>query len=319
MTITKGLFMGGVLCLLIGCGGEEGAATAGEDSAPEPGDPVVVEVQQKLYTRTDFERYITLIAGETAPDLGPDTRSRLFDHFLEEKLLLAEAFNRDLSLTQQEKRNFLAKLKFRFEEDEKADSWEDIDTSSLFDRLLVEKLTVELVKDISVSDEEVDAYYEQHKRDFLQPERVRVSQILLDTEDKAVEVLESLQGASEAEFRRIASEQSQGMEAERGGEMGGFQLGQLPSEMERVIFALQPGEISQVLESSYGFHIFRLDEKSTADLIPREEAALEIEVRILDEKIKAFMHTYVGTLRNRLEWTAYTHKLGFSYQRNQDV
>ncbi len=213
----------------------------------------------------------------------------------------------------------MAKLNLRFDGEEKPGSWDENETSSLFDRLLVEKLTVELVKDIVVTEDEVSAYYDQKKRDFLRPELVRVSQILLDREDKAIEVFESLKNADEAEFRRKASKESQGMEAARGGEMGAFELGQLPFEMEQVIFALKPGEISQVFESSYGFHIFRLDSKTEPELIPEEEAAVEIEVKILDQKIKEYMLTYLTSLKNRLDWTSHPQNLTFPYQRNQDV
>ena len=319
MKVAKGLVMGGALCMLIGCMGEDGSSASLEKAAANKGDPVVLEVQGKLYVYSDFDIYMTAIAGESVQELGPDTKSRLFDSFIEEKILLAEARNRNISLTQAEKRNFLVKLNLRFDGEEKPGSWDENDTSSLFDRLLVEKLTVELVKDIVVTEEEVIAYYDQNKRDFLRPELVRVSQILLDREDIAIEVFESLKNADEAEFRQKASSKSQGIEAARGGEMGAFELGQLPSEMEQVIFALKPGEISQVFESSYGFHIFRLDSKTEPELISEEEAAVEIEVKILDRKITEYMLTYITSLKYRLDWTSYTQNLTFPYQRNQDV
>ncbi len=319
MKVAKGLVLGGVLCMLSGCMGEEGSSASLEKPATNKREPVVLEVQGKLYVHSDFDSYMTTIAGEAAPDLGPDTRSRLFDTFIEEKILLAEAHNRNVSLTQAEKRDFLAKLNLRFGGEEKPGSWDENETSSLFDRLLVEKLTVELVRDIVVTEEEVIAYYDQNKRDFLRPELVRVSQILLDREDQAIEVLESLKSANEADFRQKASNVSQGMEAARGGEMGAFELGQLPYEMEQVIFALTPGAISQVFESSYGFHIFRLDKKTEPELIPEEEAAVEIEVKILDQKITEYMLTYITSLKNRLSWTSHTQNLVFPYQRNQDV
>ena len=318
MKVAKGLVMGGVLCLLVGCADNEKSSAALEKTESSTGDPVVLEVEGKLYVCSDFRSYVAMIAGETAQELGHETRSRLFDAFLEEKVLLAEAHNQEISLTQEEKRNFLAKLNHRFNGEEPG-SWNESQTSAFFGRLLVEKLTVDLVKDIVVSEEEVKTYYEQNKRDFLRPELVRVSQILLDREDKAIEVRESLNNADEAEFRQKATEVSQGMEADRGGEMGAFQLGQLPSEMEQVIFALQPREISQVLESSYGFHIFRLDEKMEAELISEEDAAVDIEVKLLDQKIKAFMSNHVSSLKSRMEWDLYPQNLTFTYQRNQDV
>lgn len=313
--------MGGAICICLSCSGGEGSTPLRGKIGSGPGDPVVLQVQGKIYARSDFDSYLQTIAGEAAPELGLKTRSRLFDQFVEEKILLAEAESRSFSLSQGEKKNFLATLDRRYEHEGEmeSDAWDNRDTSSLFDRLLLEKLTVDLVKDIVVTEEEVRTYYEQNKRDFLRPELVRVSQILLETEDRAVEVRESLENADEAAFRKMATEVSQGMEAERGGEMGEFQLGQLPAEMEQVVFALRPGEISQVLESSYGFHIFRLDAKSEAELIPWEDAAIDIEVKILEQKIADFMLAYVSSLKSKWDWTSYTQNLSFSYQRDHDV
>jgi parvulin-like peptidyl-prolyl isomerase len=319
MLFVKGLVMGGVICLCLNCSAGERSAASSEKNGMDSGDPVVLAVQEKMYTSRDFDSYVNTIAGETAPELGADARSRLFDQFIEEKILLADAHSRSLVLTQAEKRHFLAKLKQRYEGGDEPGPWENADTASLFDRLLLEKLTVELVKDIAVTEEEIQAYYERNKRDFLRPELVTVSQILLETEDKAVEVRESLKNADEAAFRKTAAAVSQGMEAERGGEMGTFQLGQLPAEMEQVVFALKPGEISQVLESAYGFHIFRLDAKSEAELIAWEEAAVEIEVKIRDRKISDFMRDHVRSLKSKWDWSSNPQNLAFAYQRDHDV
>jgi parvulin-like peptidyl-prolyl isomerase len=188
---------------------------------------------------------------------------------------------------------------------------------SLFDRPLIEKYIYPLLKDIRVQDEEVRTTYEEHKRDFLLSERVKVSQILLETEEKAVEVLRNLENAVEEEFRKVAQEESAGPEAFKGGEMGIFKNGDLPYEMEKVIFALEEGKLSRVVESSYGYHIFRLDKKFPPELLSEVDAAPSIRVRILDGKVKEAQASHLEGLKRSLTWSSYPKMLNFTYQRNE--
>ena len=229
-----------------------------------------------------------------------------------------EARRREIILTWDEKKTFLAKHAddSAFEGKEWPQGEERIEL--LFDQLLVEKYTYELVKDIEVETEEVQEYYTEHKREFLLPERVKVSQILLPSEEKAVEILESLEDNDPASFNRLAKEQSVGVEASRGGEMGVFALGQLPEEMETAIFALKVGEVSPVLESAYGFHIFRLDSRYEPELISPDQAAASIEVKLLSQKVKNNISQHIKDLKSTLEWEFYKQNLYFPYQRILD-
>ena len=138
------------------------------------------------------------------------------------------------------------------------------------------------------------------------------------SEEKAVEILESLEDSDPDDFKRLAQTHSIGVEASRGGEMGIFALGQLPDEMEKAIFVLKEGNISPVLESSYGFHIFRLDARYEPELISPDQAADSIEVKILGQKVKDRIAQHIANLKNSLEWEFYTQNLYFSYQRISD-
>jgi parvulin-like peptidyl-prolyl isomerase len=113
----------------------------------------------------------------------------------------------------------------------------------------------------------------------------------------------------------MARDQSIGGEAARGGEMGVFAIGQLPDEMESAIFALKEGEISPVLESSYGFHIFRLDSRYEPELISPDKAAPTIRMKLLGLKVKDHIDRHVEELKKSLEWEFYDQNLYFSYQR----
>ena len=290
--------------------------TSGLDlSDPQKKESTILEIENTLYSNTDFDRYIRATLGDDQESLTVVSLSRLFDSFIEEKLLLQAARMQDMVLSEKEKEDYLAELSDEFSGEEGQASLDEMDTDILFERLLIEKYKYDLVRDLEVTDVEIKAYYEYNRRSFLRPERVKVSQILLETEAKAILVMEKVTGASETEFRKVAQDESVGLEALKGGEMGIFEMGQLPFEMERVIFSLEEGELSPVVESSYGFHIFRVDKKYSPELISEEEASELIREEILDQKIKLRISSHLEALKSDMDWTFYPLNLPFPYQR----
>jgi len=275
----------------------------------------VLNVEGSAYTTSDFDRYVRANAGKGK--LSEVSLSRLFDKFVEEKLLLEGARRQGVFLTPEEKKDYLAKLAGESPPGDAAIPTRREQDEARFDRPLIDKYTYPLLKDIGVEDQEVQAFYDEHKRDFLLPERVKVSQVLLETEDKAVEVLRNLENAGEEEFREVAREESAGPEAFKGGEMGVFKNGDLPYEMERVIFALEEGKLSRVVESSYGYHIFRLDKKFPPQLLTEAEVAPSIRIKILDGKVKEALASHLEGLKNSLTWSSHTERLNFTYLKGE--
>lgn len=305
--------------LFTGCKQSQSIQNLSEKAAlGEKDDDIILQVQGTMYRNVDFKRYLNLSLGDEFQNLSDISLSRLVDNFMEEKLLLADARNRETALTWEEKKEYLATLSNHSLID--GESWESDEEKLelLFEQLLVEKHTFSLVKDIEVEDEEIQEYYTNNKKEFLLPERVKVSQILLSSEEKAVQVLESLEGGKPDDFKRLAKSDSLGVEASRGGEMGVFALGQLPEEMESAIFALKEGEISPVLESSYGFHIFRLDSRFEPELMSLDQAAEMIKSKILSHKVKNHIDRQVEGLKRSLDWKFYSKNLYFPYQRTQN-
>jgi parvulin-like peptidyl-prolyl isomerase len=304
-----------VVFLAAGCGnGSDLRKASSPNGAGDPGR-IVLNVEGSAFTASDFDRYVRTNAG--TGKLSDLSLSRLFDKFVEEKLLLEAARRQGVSLTQEEKKDYLVKLAGESLPEEAAAPARGEQDESLFDRPLIDKYAYPLLKDIRVQDEEVRATYEEHKKDFLLPERVRVSQVLLETEEKAVEVLRNLENATEEEFRKIAQEESAGPEAFKGGKMGVFKNGDLPYEMGKVIFALEEGKLSRVVESSYGYHIFRLDKRFPPELLSEEEAAPSIRIRILDGKVKEALASHLEELKGSLAWSSHPEMLNFAYQRDE--
>ncbi len=296
-----------MLLACIGCG--KGDSLPQDDDQGK--DAVVLRIEGREFTTGEFEDYVKHGVGEEAENLSPDALSRLFDRFFDEKVLLTAARLKSVALTDEEKSAYLAGVSVANASGEAGAG----SSERLFERQLVEKYARLTLEGIEATQAEIREYYDEHKRDFLLAERIQVSQILYDSEEKAVDALRRLENAPPAEYRRTAREESLGPEAVRGGLMGVYKPGDLPSDMEKVVFALREGKLSQVVESSYGFHIFRVDKKFPPHLQTVGEATPAIRLKVLEEKYNETMAAHIDELKNDLSWDVFHENLPFPYQR----
>jgi parvulin-like peptidyl-prolyl isomerase len=308
------------LSAALACGRDEGrgpvSRVAGLVQGKLRGRPIL-RVEKREYYNADFRAYLEATGAE-AKGLPVESLSRLFDRFADEMVLLEAARERGIVLTEDEKAEYLARLAVADHTPNPAGGSSAGPAEGAFDRLLVEKYTFLVVKDVRVDAGEIRDHYERNKKDFLHQGRVQVSQILVATEEKAIDVLRRLQRTGEPEFRKIAAEESLGPESAREGVMGVFEQGDLPADMEKVIFSLDEGRTSQVVESSYGYHIFRLDRKFPPALRTEEEAAPEIRERLLGQKMKEALSSHLDGLKETLASRAMTENLFFKYQRSDE-
>jgi len=130
----------------------------------------------------------------------------------------------------------------------------------------------ELFKTSEVTEEECESFYEENQSQFQQP-TVRAAHILVDTEEKANEILTDIQAG--LDFQAAATQASSCPSSERGGDLGEFGPGQMVPEFEQAAFALQVGEISGVVKSQFGFHIIKLLDKK--GVVPFETAKEQIQ------------------------------------------
>ncbi len=297
------------------CGSKE--QSEGRDAFNRGGDEsrIVLQVGPDAYSLGDFSRYVREAVGSDEPELNVTSLSHLFDQFVEEKLLLRAAADKGIEISPEDKHAYLEEIEEGFFTEEERAALLTADSGPLIDRLKIEKYIREITRDVSVGDDEIRTYYDSHPAEYFLPGRIQVSQILLSMESKAVEVWERARLADENGFRDLAQSESVGPEASEGGVMGIFQKGQLPPEMEEAIFAMREGEVSPIVESSYGFHIFRLDKRFEPEQISFEDAAPAIRRKVFDLKAEALKRRHLGELKESLDWRVFFENLSFPYQR----
>lgn len=280
---------------------------------PEKAGLPVLEIADRSFSNADFARYVRLTVGEQGSSLNAEEAGRLFDEFIGYKLAAHRAAGQNVALSVEEKTRILEESRPNPGSDD--GSAPKAAPDDLLEAALVDKYWSRQVNGLVVEPEEISSYYESHKNEFVRPERFRISQILVSSEDEAEKILSRLRIAGESLFRRTAKEESEAPEAAKGGLMGVFSAGQLPPELETIAFALDEGRISRVVQTEYGFHILRLDKKLPAGFMEYAEAAPLIRAGLLDDKKQAAVAAHLSFLKDSIPWTVVTENLPFVYQR----
>ncbi len=218
----------------------------------------MAQLDEEQITLREFEAYLTT---DSDPGQDPPRRGRFRD-FVVEKMLLHQARLDGISVADEELEEQMGNLQI-----EAGDSQF---TERLRRFLTTQKLLKLKVRDqVEVTSSNIRDFYGSHGEQFRVGDSGRVLEILVDDRDRAQEILEALEPGDVRQFQEMARLNSKGLTAESGGSLGTFERGQLPSEFEKVILSLEPGEISHVFRSRHGYHLFMVEE-----WIPRHHKSL---------------------------------------------
>jgi peptidyl-prolyl cis-trans isomerase SurA len=184
--------------------------------------------------------------------------------------------------------------------------WEDYKTQIRNGMLTQEVIRREVGSHINIPTEEVKTYYGAHSQEFTRPEQVVLTEIFLSTEGKSPEEMESVQKKTEDlrnrvvkgdDFNEIAKRYSEGSTAKDGGDLGTFQRGQLSPQLEGVVFKMEKGQITDVIQTKTGFEVLKVENHYQAGLQPLEKVENEVMNRLYMEKMQPTLRTYLGELR----------------------
>lgn len=159
----------------------------------------------------------------------------------------------------------------------------------------------------AVTEAEMRAFYENNPDNFKQGESVKASHILIgvdgaasaDTRKTAREKAEKLRKevSGGADFAAAAKGNSTCPSSQQGGDLGYFSKGQMVPPFEKAAFALKPGEISDVVETSFGYHIIKLTDKKSAESIDFKDAKARIEGYLKGQKVNDAVQKYIAEAR----------------------
>ncbi len=179
----------------------------------------------------------------------------------------------------------------------------------------VQLMNREIRSKVNVSPEDVNRYYEAHKKEYERPSRVKVRQIMLRLDGNAPdEIVQAVTQRLEdlrakilkgADFAKVAKESSEDPAAADGGDLGEVELSKVIPEFEAVLAKMKEGDVSEPIRTKMGLHMLKLEKRIEAGYQPESELAADIKEKLyneaLDERYKRWLlediqkHHYVET------------------------
>lgn len=172
-----------------------------------------------------------------------------------------------------------------------------------------------IVKNIVTSEQESKTYYDSHPESFRRPEEIKASHILIKVESGADDAekadakkrLEAIRGRLKKgeDFAAVAKELSEGPSSKNGGDLGYFSKGRMVKPFEEAAFALKTGEISDIVETQFGYHLIKRTAQRPEAIIPFEDVKERLQESIKNDKVQKKIGEYVSGLKQKAKIERY--------------
>ena len=188
------------------------------------------------------------------------------------------------------------------------------------DFLMKEYLMKKVMKDVSVSEDDVKRYYNENEAKYTTPLQVRVRHMLIkvpfgsssEEKKKAREKAEGILGwlKKGERFEKLAEAYSEDLDSKaKGGELGYFSRGRMPKAFEDTAFSMKPGQVSEPIETDYGYHIIEVQDRKEARTIPLEEVKESIRKQLTDEMTRKKVDEFIKKVAQETGLEVYSDKI----------
>jgi peptidyl-prolyl cis-trans isomerase C/foldase protein PrsA len=160
---------------------------------------------------------------------------------------------------------------------------------------------------VAVTDAEIEAYLSKNPALNVAPEQVRARQIIVKTEEDGKRVLQELRAGKP--FEEVAMRESISPEANNGGDLGFFSHGEMPKVIDEACFELPVNQVSPVIPSEYGFHVFKVLEHRPAAPRPIDKVRDDVEARLRKDKERDAHAAKVAELRSKSQIVVHEEQL----------
>ena len=299
----------------------------GSAAAQEPVDPSlpVATVNGVAISQQDFDFEYQQMIGQMAQrgqlisqETMPMIRKSVMGRMIEEELLFQDTQAQGITVPDQRIADELARVRQRFpsEEEFRAALTElkmsEADLKRKINRnLAIQQLIAKLVADVQVTEEEKKSFYDSNPDMFKTPEQVQARHILIKVAPEADETRKrealkktrDLQKKIKAgeDFAALAQAHSEGPSSVKGGDLGFFRRGQMVKPFEEAAFALQKDEVSDIVETRFGYHLIKVTDRRPEGTITYEDAKARISQNIKKEKDSKVIRQYLEGLRAKAE------------------
>lgn len=187
-------------------------------------------------------------------------------------------------------------------------SFEDYKQNMRTEIITQQVIQREVGSHMNVSNDEIKKFYDDHKSELSRPEAVKLSEILLSTDQagddqeklaavkaKAEDLVKQLRAG--ASFEDIAKKESQDPSGAQGGDLGVFERGKLAKQLEDLTFGMKKGDISDAIRTKQGYVILKVTDHQTAGIPPLSEIEPRVQEAIYMQKLQPALREYLKKLR----------------------
>ncbi len=279
-----------LLLLVLAIGAFAGAC----EKAQEPGEiEVVAKINDVEITKDEFYDYLIQQNGQ-----------EVLDALILEKMVTMEVESQDVEISDEA---IQEEMDVMIESYGGEDAFQEALVYYGFTEESVKKnirlnLGIEALMEpyIELTDEEVLEYFIQNKQEFDTSEQVNASHILVDTEEEANDIIAQLNDGGD--FAELAAEHSKdASNAAQGGALGFFGRGQMVGPFEEAAFSMEPGDISEPVQTDFGFHIIKVEDKTESEEAKLEDVSEEIEGILRDEKMSSAYSVWYEEVQQKYE------------------
>ena len=290
-------------------------------------DGAIARVNGVLIDREEFDAVVEsniyryeYQSGQTFDEAQRGLLERqVLDGLITRTVLEQEGVELDIVITDERLAETLEQFKSQFPNEsayqialeEQGFSEADFEVELRRQMMIEELIRVEVYETIEVDEAEVRAFYDGNPQYFERPEQVAARHIIFTTQEDLDEAQRSARRdelasirqriVDGADFTEMAREHSQGPSAPNGGDLGVFGRGQMVVPFEEAAFALEVGEISEIVETQFGYHIIQVTERIPAQTQGLEDVSAEIEQFLTEEARNRAAQEYVQALREAAE------------------
>jgi peptidyl-prolyl cis-trans isomerase C len=278
----------------------------------------IVITEGDIYTKLGpmFEKRINSMEPNMAAQMKKRVRAQMLDRMITEQLLNEQVAKAGITVSDSDVNEKIAEIlkqqnispeNFKQMLAAQGQSYEQVQ-EQMKKGVAYEKVFEKESGVVEVNDAEALAYYEENKASFDKPEEVRASHILIKVapsatpeekaaaKDKAEKLLAEVK-APDANFAELAKENSDCPSKTVGGDLGFFPRGRMVKEFEDAAFAMKVGQISDVVETQFGYHIIKITDHNDAGVTPFEEVKADIVARLKQGKLMKLSREYLDKLR----------------------
>jgi len=235
---------------------------------------VLAKVDSVVITEADVDATIAALGQRGEAYNNPQGRKAVLEQLINKNLMLCEA-----------KKNL-------YEYDPKFKA----ELAKIKDEMLANFAIEKAISSIKVSEDEAKKFYEDHKAELVGGETVDASHILVDSADKANEILASINDGK-ITFEDAAKEYSSCPSKEKGGNLGEFGRGQMVPEFDTAVFDMEVGEVKGPVQTQFGYHLIKLNKKNEAKEIPYEDIKPQLMQKVLSDKQQAAYASKLNQLK----------------------